>query len=1095
MRQLYATPKLLLAIILSSPLFFSFTSPSKPVLKGIEGNPTTDRASFAPTATTISGTVFLDTDGSYVISDAGIGSVSLPTGASQQIYVYAEESVNDTIRAKASVAGDGTFSLTGLVDTDDYDIIVSVNDYAIGENASALAPAGHIFVADQDDDGTINLEAGDPDGTVLTSSSGTSGSMTNINFWISAQSYSVSGTVYEDNTDNSTVDGSGSNAGGLYAYLAEENSNTVYYKTTVAGDGTFSFTAGASTQYDIIISSANVNVGDAQPGYPYELPGNYAFVGDYDPESASFNNTGTIGNVDLSSLTANISGAGIGIRNGLTISGTIYNDADKATNGADGTGIGSASGSQLYMFLSDDDDPIDTFLYKTTVNGDGTYSFSGLKNLDFEVYLSAENMSVGDDVNSPHDPSLPAGWILSVEDENGSVNAASNINGNMDLGRIKQDVSNINFGLTPVNYISGSIMEDTDIIADNVGNAAVSTVEGAFLVYLLDASDNNVLDATFSLPVSSTTASDGSYHLNDVPAGTGYKIKLLEKAGFDIVADTDAVNDGLDDSDTNTSTTDNEITVDLVASETDTGNDFVVRKQEGASMDWESQGISDDAEVTDNSDYAVAGVTINVDWQVVDANGSMSPNDKVSYVTYESGQQGGDSGYLHLAMDNSENNQSDYIEVVFSFDVAVPNLVFDILDIDVNSNGTGFIDAVEVLYNGSNNVRGTSFYSISGVSVEEYTGGGLTGFQGKLPQTSGVKANGNIAFDFGATSITDITVRYYSAPGADSDPTSQLIGISDFHINPLYNISGIVYDDDDQLSDGNVDGTGIGSPDGTQLYAYLAHESGNIILAKETVAGDGTFTFSSQSSGQDYDVIISTDNLSVGAAEPSAINLPGSWDIYGEYDPESSSINSSPIGNIDLNALTSNITGVAFGIDEGTLPVELLNFSASLAKDESVIISWETLTEINNDYFNIEKSYDGEHWEILTEIKGAGNSYHPISYQTEDVNPYAGTSYYRLKQTDFNGQFSYSEVEEIYLSPSIKDMTKVYPNPTNGLLTLEGPLADIDFIAFYDIYGNEIKNTRIIAKGSNYISWDYSDLAKGIYFLLVSDTVYKVVKN
>lgn len=301
--------------------------------------------------------------------------------------------------------------------------------------------------------------------------------------------------------------------------------------------------------------------------------------------------------------------------------------------------------------------------------------------------------------------------------------------------------------------------------------------------------------------------------------------------------------------------------------------------------------------------------------------------------------------------------------------------------------------------------------------------------------------------------------------------------------------------DDDQLSDSNVDGTGIGAPDGTQLYAYLAHESGNIILAKETVAGDGTFTFSSQSSGQDYDVIISTDNLSVGATQPSAINLPGGWDIYGEYDPESSSIDSSPTGNVDLNALTGNITGVAFGIDEGTLPLELVDFSVSVNENENVIISWESLTEINNDYFNVEKSYDGENWQTLARIEGAGNSYHPISYQAEDLKPFSGKSYYRLKQTDFNGQFSYSEVEEIYLKPSLKDMLKVYPNPTNGVLTLEGPLADIDFIGFYDIYGNEIKSARVVGKANNYISWDYSDLANGIYFLSVSDTVYKVVKN
>ena len=87
-----------------------------------------------------------------------------------------------------------------------------------------------------------------------------------------------------------------------------------------------------------------------------------------------------------------------------------------------------------------------------------------------------------------------------------------------------------------------------------------------------------------------------------------------------------------------------------------------------------------------------------------------------------------------------------------------------------------------------------------------------------------------------------------------------------------------------------------------------------------------------------------------------------------------------------------------------TLPITLLSFNAAAIKD-GVYVEWSTASQINNDYFNIQKSLDGYEWENKVTIEGAGNSNTQIDYSWVDSNPSVGVSYYRLKQTDYNGEF------------------------------------------------------------------------------------------
>lgn len=86
-----------------------------------------------------------------------------------------------------------------------------------------------------------------------------------------------------------------------------------------------------------------------------------------------------------------------------------------------------------------------------------------------------------------------------------------------------------------------------------------------------------------------------------------------------------------------------------------------------------------------------------------------------------------------------------------------------------------------------------------------------------------------------------------------------------------------------------------------------------------------------------------------------------------------------------------------------TLPVELINFEADKV-DGAVKLTWSTATEVNNEYFTIERSKDGKHFAEIEKITGAGNSSFSNTYSAHDNDPFEGVSYYRLSQTDFDGK-------------------------------------------------------------------------------------------
>ncbi|MGC3945918.1 MAG: hypothetical protein QM762_15570 [Chryseolinea sp.] len=133
-----------------------------------------------------------------------------------------------------------------------------------------------------------------------------------------------------------------------------------------------------------------------------------------------------------------------------------------------------------------------------------------------------------------------------------------------------------------------------------------------------------------------------------------------------------------------------------------------------------------------------------------------------------------------------------------------------------------------------------------------------------------------------------------------------------------------------------------------------------------------------------------------------------------------------------LTQLNNDFRIISTNSNTTPLPVELVSFNARLNNDV-VDLDWSTASELNNNFFTVERAVNLEHFEAITEIDGAGTTTRPNSYTHTDNTPLYGRSYYRLKQTDFDGEYTYSKVVTVeYEGPRFASL-HAYPNPADGM--------------------------------------------------------------
>ncbi len=307
--------------------------------------------------------------------------------------------------------------------------------------------------------------------------------------------------------------------------------------------------------------------------------------------------------------------------------------------------------------------------------------------------------------------------------------------------------------------------------------------------------------------------------------------------------------------------------------------------------------------------------------------------------------------------------------------------------------------------------------------------------------------------------------------------------------------------------------TGSACPAGgenhTNWYVIKAQTSGTINL-----------TITPTTSTDDYDFAVYGPNVTCGAlgsplrcTDSGLTGTTGTSSTAG--DNTETVLGDSYVNTINANAgdefyivvdkwspasgaggYTMNFSGTA-SLDCSVLPVELSEFNVEYAPEMGVVdLIWKTATEHNNDFWEVERSTDGENWEVINQVKGAGTTEYETQYYAVDPNPFAGVNYYRVTQWDFNGSGRSSEVRTVNILDDFYDMISLFPNPTNGSTevifnsyTVEQVMLNVT-----DAEGKVVVNMPIDAqKGGNRFDLDMSAQQRGLYIITITtrDKVYK----
>jgi hypothetical protein len=211
--------------------------------------------------------------------------------------------------------------------------------------------------------------------------------------------------------------------------------------------------------------------------------------------------------------------------------------------------------------------------------------------------------------------------------------------------------------------------------------------------------------------------------------------------------------------------------------------------------------------------------------------------------------------------------------------------------------------------------------------------------------------------------------------------------------------------------------------------------------------------------GNSSDIYISNSTLSVLGEICSGAGI-GSGAIItihnGYFNENGDWVSAGDDDTSQINA--GHFCASVFNPDGVPLPIELLSFTSEVLTDH-VILHWVTAVEINNDYFTIERSVDLDDWNVLGHLAGAGTTNHTREYQFADMTPVNGLSYYRLKQTDFDGQFEYFDPIAVNFGNITKELEfNLTKTSESWHLTLPG--YDVFNVEIYDLSGRRIYTGR-----------------------------------
>ncbi len=486
---------------------------------------------------------------------------------------------------------------------------------------------------------------------------------------------------------------------------------------------------------------------------------------------------------------------------------------------------------------------------------------------------------------------------------------------------------------------------------------------------------------------------------------------------------------------------------------------------------------------------------------------------------------GGSGGYQRLINIGATSDQYGYLGSLggnFATFVGIGSLWNDIIANVPNTS---------VALNSSFILSMTAATGASGLN-SYLNGAGLTAKNGTTASTTGFLIGGAYTGIFnqlwtGYISELNVFPSALSATRRTLLETTQAsyygttISNSKYTVASGYNlfVNGIGYSSASDNVTSTSQSTGLGFVSGTTTIDYLK-DNGDYITAGTTCPTSALSTLNLPTSvisrWQNDWYIYKTDVNNNGGA----IQIYFDYSDYGIAGTPSSSLyyellgRSTSTGTYAIVPGSYTISGdqiiftvqaasvstgyYTLGTSAVPLSVKLLSFTATVNNKE-VDLNWVTGTEINNDHFTIERSKDGIHFTPLMEVAGAGNSNEIRNYSKPDVQPYNGVSYYRLKQTDYNGEYSYSSIQTVAFGGNEKSIN-LYPSPLskeNQQLTVqfEGYKNQDVLVVLRDVNGREFfSKIFIITDDEKSFVINTADvLSAGIY--LVIATSYETIRN
>ncbi len=380
---------------------------------------------------------------------------------------------------------------------------------------------------------------------------------------------------------------------------------------------------------------------------------------------------------------------------------------------------------------------------------------------------------------------------------------------------------------------------------------------------------------------------------------------------------------------------------------------------------------------------------------------------------------------------------------------------------------TNFTNGFSSIQIGSNLQTGA--ISMNGFTLQDpihfQTSGNL--YLGGLP----ILGNNSVTLNTGIASITGTPTNYFKTTGTGkvirtiSNSTSFEFPIGNSSYNPLSisNNTGV----SDDFSANVMDALYINGVSGTAVSSTAVNRTWDISKTNANAGSGVDFVF----------------NWNAGEVANGSFYLPEMNHFSGSAW-EVPVVSSSSVGTNALTVVGYTGTFSPFSIQEGSgLPVELTTFNANCTENATTI-NWQTASEHNSAYFDVEKSRDGNNWSLLKSIQAAGNSIALLDYSVVDSEKSTNVVYYRLNQVDQDG------VSKIYgpisaaCNTDINFNAHVFPNPTSGAVTLVLNTSMPQTIAV-QLIGTDGKiysqATSNIAAGSTLLPLEIADLKAGIY--------------